>query len=205
MRLFVAVYPARDATDDFAAFLDTLAVGRAAGQGVNARVAARENWHVTLAFLGEVPDTRRADVESAVGGAVDAWRTGTAPRLRMAGGGRFGRGRFVVMWVGLAGDVDPLRSLADRVRRGLRRARLPFDAKPFRPHLTVARPGDRLGVEALAADLAALRAYDGPLWTATEVRLVRSHLGPKPSYDHLAGWPLAGTTDPGHTNGHRPA
>jgi 2'-5' RNA ligase len=111
-----------------------------------------------------------------------------APQVRLAGGGRFGRGRFTLLWVGVQGEA--LDQLARSVRRELKRARLPFDDKPFRPHLTVARPGDRLDRAAVDADRAALAGYRGPEWRAGTVELIRSHLGPKPSYDHLNAWPL---------------
>jgi 2'-5' RNA ligase len=77
----------------------------------------------------------------------------------------------------------------------LRRARLPVDRKPFRAHLTLARPGDRLTPAALAADLAALNTYRGPRWQLTDLRLVRSHLGPSPTYETLAVAPLAATAE----------
>src|SRR5439155_21265747 len=122
-----------------------------------------------------------------VGGASGASEAGggTGPAVRFAGGGRFGRGRFTIVWAGLGGDLDGLGDLAGVVRRRLRAAKLPYDQKPFRPHLTLARPGDRLTAEAVAADLAALRAYEGPMWTVESVRLMRSHLGPHPRYDTL--------------------
>jgi 2'-5' RNA ligase len=78
-------------------------------------------------------------------------------------------------------------SLGSAVRRALRRARLPYDPKPFRPHLTLARPGDRVDVR---ADVAELTGYRGPEWPVEEIHLVRSHLGPKPTYDRLATIPL---------------
>jgi 2'-5' RNA ligase len=185
--LFVAAYPPEAACAHLAAAVDGLAVGRAAAEGVNARLAPRSNWHVTLAFLGEVPDERLDDVRAALAGAVTRWRAQqTPPRLRLGGGGRFGRGRFTVLWVGLVGDVDPLAALAAAVRKDLKRARLPYDPKPFRPHLTLARPGDRVDVR---EDVEALKAYEGPPWTVDAVRLVRSHLGPKPTYDTLTEVP----------------
>ncbi|GAA0737213.1 hypothetical protein GCM10010199_59120 [Dactylosporangium roseum] len=78
-----------------------------------------------------------------------------------------------------------LAGLADAVRKALRRRRVPFDHKPFRPHITIARPGDRLPAAELAADLAALDAYEGPSWTVDEVRLVRSFMGPRPEYESI--------------------
>jgi 2'-5' RNA ligase len=185
MRLFVATYPPATACDDLERRLASLNVATAAGRGVNTRLARRDNWHVTLAFLGDVDEERLPDVDAAVGRAVDGL---PAPQLCLAGGGRFGRGRFTLLWVGVEGG--DLAGLAREVRRELKRARLPYDDKPFKPHLTVARPGDRLDRAEVDADRAALAGYRGPVWRAENVELIRSHLGPKPSYDHLAAWQL---------------
>jgi 2'-5' RNA ligase len=193
MRLFVAAYPPADVCDHLERRLADLHVTVAAGQGVNTRLARRDNWHVTLVFLGEVADQRTADVHEAIQRAVDGWRATAlgAPELRLAGGGRFGRGRFTIMWVGLDGDLDALGRLSRTVRRELKRDRLPYDTKPFKPHMTVARPGDRLDRGAVEADRAVLADYRGPTWPVETVELVCSHLGPRPRYDHLAAWPLA--------------
>ncbi|MEN3609224.1 2'-5' RNA ligase family protein [Plantactinospora sp. ZYX-F-223] len=213
MRLFVAVYPPPEALDDIVAQTHRLRIGAAADAGINVRLTARSTLHVTVAFLGEVPDDRLCTVEEALSRAVDLWRhppvrrrraadrrTGSvepeagggrrAPRLQLGGGGRFGPGRFTVLWVGLLGEVDALHRLAATVRRELRRSRIPFDFRPLRPHLTLARPGDRLDRESLDEDLRTLDGYLGPSWPATELVLVRSHLGPRPTYDRLAAWPL---------------
>ena len=53
MRLFVAIDPPETAQDHLAAAIAELAVVRS---GV--RVTARALWHVTLAFLGDLPDDR---------------------------------------------------------------------------------------------------------------------------------------------------
>jgi RNA 2',3'-cyclic 3'-phosphodiesterase len=195
VRLFVAAYPSGDALEHFAAAVARLRLGVVQAAGTNVRLAARPLWHVTLAFLGEVADDRGPVVAGALRAGVSRWRsTGeAAPALRLAGGGRFGRRQSTVLWVGLGGDVDVLRSLGDAVRRELRRARVHFDHKPFRPHLTFARPGERLGAEDLAADLAALREYEGPGWTVDAVHLVRSQLGPKPVHERIATIPLTDT------------
>jgi len=179
MRLFVAVDPPADAVADLGAVVDTLEVSRANAPGRSTRLAARERWHVTLAFLGDGPPSRAQR-------ALEALAVAPVP-VRFAGGGTFGRGRFAVLWVGVAGD---LRAVADPVRRELRRARVPFDAKPFRPHLTIARPGDRVAADRLAADVATLATYAGPEWTVDAVHLVHSDLGPQPVHTRLASYPL---------------
>lgn len=187
MRLFVAVYLPAPVADDFAACVDRLRVSQALRDGVNTRVAPRHNWHVTLAFLGDVPDGRGDDAAAAVERAASR----AAPfEVRLAGGGRFGRGRFTILWIGVGGDVSALVGLSRGVRREFKRARLTYDPKPFRPHLTVARPGDRVDRAAVNADRAALDAYEGPPWTVAEVVLMRSHPGPSPTYDRLGAWPL---------------
>ena len=154
----MAVYPPAGALDHFAAAVARLRLGAATAAGTNVRLVARPLWHVTLAFLGEVPGDRAPAAADALAEGVARWRATGAdpPGLRLSGGGRFGRRQSTVLWVGLAGDVDALRSLGGLARRELRRARLPYDRKPMRPHLTFARPGERLPAADLAADLVAL-------------------------------------------------
>jgi 2'-5' RNA ligase len=60
-----------------------------------------------------------------------------------------------------------------------------FDAKPFRPHLTISRPGTRVEPADIAEDVTALQGYEGPQWTVTEAHLVASQLGPQPVYTVL--------------------
>jgi 2'-5' RNA ligase len=247
VRLFVAAYPPARVRDDFADLVARLGVGQPRERGRSVRLAPVEQLHVTLAFLGEVPDPKIDAARLAVERAVK----GVEPfALRISGGGTFGRGRFTVLWAGLreaeasierpagtglergreaagrqrghgtagrqrgrgAGNDDggdgtsvgrgratghekgrgaALAGLAKAVRRELKAARLPYDPKPMRPHLTVARPGDRVTADELAADLAALAAYEGPEWTVDEIRLMRSHLGPRPTYDVMHAAPLA--------------
>jgi RNA 2',3'-cyclic 3'-phosphodiesterase len=185
-RLFVCVDPSPDAVEHLGAVVDTLAVARANVEGHSTRLAARDRWHITLAFLGDV----RVDRIDRAADALDrAWVGTEPPAVRFAGGGTFGRGRFAILWAGLDGDVAELRAAAQAVRRELRRARLPFDAKPFRPHLTLARPGERVGAAELEADVRTLQGYEGPPWTITEAHLVSSALGPRPVYTvvHRAG------------------
>ncbi|MFG3697777.1 RNA 2',3'-cyclic phosphodiesterase [Micromonospora sp. NPDC047620] len=192
MRLFVAVYPPPEAIAHLGAQVARLRVGAAAASGINVRLADPATAHVTLAFLGDVEADRLVDVASALGLAAEWSREGrsAAPRLRFAGGGRFGQGRFTVLWADLRGEVEQLQMLARLIRSRLWHARLPHDEKPFRPHLTVARPGDRVPDVDVAADVATLDGYEGPAWPAAEMVLMRSHPGPRPTYDRLAAWPI---------------
>jgi RNA 2',3'-cyclic 3'-phosphodiesterase len=149
-----------------------------------------DRWHLTLLFLGAVPEECVAPLVTAAAPAVSA---APAMTLRLAGGGRFGpRRRPQVAWAGLDGDVQPLLGLAGRLADAARRLGLPVEDRPFRPHLTLGRwrpgqPADGLLTDRLAA-------YRGPPWPVTDVRLWESHLGPRPTYDVVAEWPLTTRT-----------
>ncbi|MFI5839689.1 RNA 2',3'-cyclic phosphodiesterase [Catenuloplanes sp. NPDC051500] len=186
MRVFAGIYPPEEACAHLAARVGTLHISSA---GLDTRLASRVQWHVTLVFLGEIPDGRLPEVDAALTTATHS--TGTKPaRLRIAGGGRFGRGRLTILWAGLTGEVDRLTRLGETTRRTLARAHLPFDSRPFRPHLTLARSGDRVDRLQVDADRAALDAYEGPEWPVTHLRLMRSQLTPTPLYTELARYDL---------------
>ena len=186
-RLFAAITPPPEALAELGAVVDGLAACTA-----RARLAARDRWHITLVFLGDVPiDRVDAAVEALTVGAASA----RPSRLRLAGGGRFGRGPSTIMWAGVTGatpnDLVLLRALVRSVRRQLRRRRLPCDdTKQYRPHITLARPGAKLDAAAITADIATLRTYSGTPFDVTEATLYRSQLGPQPEYTELATAPL---------------
>jgi 2'-5' RNA ligase len=195
VRLFVAIYPSPEALNDIAEQTARLRVGAAAASGVNVRLTTRESAHVTVVFLGEVDEAQLPTVDLALGRAARSWHRppGTpapAPRIRLGGGGRFGQGPDTVLWVGLHGEVGALHALSQATRRELERSRLPHHQQPYCPHLTIARPGDRVPRAAVEADRMTLDGYLGPSWPATEMVLVRSRLGPRSGYDRLVAWPL---------------
>lgn len=191
-RLFIAIDPSAEAVDHLGVVVDGLRVSLANAPGRSTRLTRRENWHITLAFLGEVP-TARVPVAAAVMQEVAA---GVVPlRLCVAGGGTFGGRRDPILWAGIGGEVDGLRRLARLLQRSLRRARLPVDERPPRPHLTIARPGSRVTPDDVAADVAALASYEGPHWTVFALHLMRSEMvvlptGPAPRYTAIATAPL---------------
>jgi 2'-5' RNA ligase len=77
---------------------------------------------------------------------------------------------------------------AGRLAAAARTLGLPVEDRPFRPHLTLGRwrpgrPADGTMTDRLAE-------YRGPAWPVTEVRLWESHLGPRPTYETVATWPV---------------
>jgi 2'-5' RNA ligase len=150
------------------------------------RWAAPDRWHLTLLFLGGVPEDRVPPLVAAAGDEVGA---APAMTLRLARAGRFGpMRRPQVFWAGLDGDVEPLVDLAQRLAGAARALDLPVEERPFHPHLTLGRwPPRRPADGSLPERLA---GYAGPAWPVTEVRLMESHLGKAARYETVGAWPV---------------
>jgi len=180
VRLFVAVTPPAHAVDELRSAVEG---ARSAHPGL--RWTRPEQWHLTLVFLGEVDDRARADLVTRLARAATRH-----PPLQLAlhGAGRFGDR---VLWTRVDGDVVALRRLAAAAQAAARRARLPVEERPYRPHLTLAR--GREGVR-LRPVVDALAGYAGSAWTASELHLVRSHPGAGPDrtarHEVVVSWPL---------------
>ncbi|GLW11891.1 RNA 2',3'-cyclic phosphodiesterase [Microtetraspora sp. NBRC 13810] len=188
MRLFVALLPPPESLDEIDA-----ALGPHRDRWPGLRWLPRDNWHVTLAFLGEVPETVLPGLSVRLSRAASRRESMT---FSLAGVGAFPSvRRSRVFWCGLAGPKDTLAGLARSLQAGARRAGAEqTDDKPLRPHLSVARSREEVDVRPLAEELA---SFAGTPWRAAEVHLVRSHLGARVRYETIATWPLAGTVRPG--------
>jgi RNA 2',3'-cyclic 3'-phosphodiesterase len=187
MRLFVALVPPEPVLDDLA-----VAVDRAktlSGPDARLRWTIRAQWHLTLAFLGEVDDVVRPELERRLARAA----TRHEPlRLAVEGGGAFGSVRKArVLWAGVNGDVERLRQLARAVAAAARRAGIDVAEGRFRPHVTLARLPQPTDV---GHQVTWWSGYSGPAWLATRIDLVRSHPavgdGGRPKYETLCAWPL---------------
>lgn len=192
-RLFVALVPPPAAAERVAAGVRAAFAG--AERRLGWRLAPAARLHVTLAFLGDFPDARRADLERQLRGELGGL---AAPELEVLGGGAFpSLERPRVLWVGVDEDVPGrVAALARRARQaalgsGWRAPRGERD-EPFRPHMTVARPGHGAGLRGpqAPADFARLPRLGG--WLADEVELVESWPGgAPPGYRTLLRVPLA--------------
>ena len=106
---------------------------------VHGRYVAPDSFHMTMAFLGEVPGSRLGD-------ACDALEEACAgqPPIDVALGplGSFGRARRATLWQGMARGVDELGGLAGDIRECLVEHGLSYDPSLFVPHITLMRSAD---------------------------------------------------------------
>lgn len=169
MRLFVAAaLPAclREALAETSAALRSC---------VRGRYVPSDSFHITLAFLGEVPGAELADAIAAVDEACAG-----RPAIPVSLGelDAFGRSRTATLWQGVGDGAVELAELAQAVRGALKRHGLACDPHAFVPHVTLMRAADLT-----AGTLPPPLRSDG---TIREVCLFRSDLsGPRPRYEAL--------------------
>ena len=136
-----------------------------------------EGMHLTLKFLGQTEATRVAAIEQALARAVPQ-----SPGLELGLGrtGTFGRPPRVV-WVSVAGQVEALAVLAQRIDAALEPAGFARERRPFAGHLTLARLADNVAAASRTRVATLLRGMPVPPRTqfrVQQVSLIRSHLGP---------------------------
>ena len=135
----------------------------------DARWTTRDQWHVTLQFLGN-----RADVDAVVA-ALGGLGVGSAD-VAVGGGGAFGSARrATVCWVGVQQGGSFLSELAARVQERTQPLGHEPEKRPFHPHITVARAPGRRPLDARAF-VAAVPPAAGESWTVDEIVVYESKL-----------------------------
>ena len=128
MRLFIAV------NFDERTKQKILAVQRRLKKLGPGRFSRPENFHLTLAFLGEVPEDRVSEIKAAMARV-------TVPKmiLTFSKTGCFRRDGDEIWWIGLE-ENEALAALQGSLIKKLKAAGFyPDDHGKFRPHITLAR------------------------------------------------------------------
>ena len=165
-RLFVALAMPPFAADRLAALQNGLE---------GARWRPIENFHLTLAFIGETDRHGRDD-------ALEALSAVAAPRfeIRLCGLGSFGDRKPRAVWAGV--EPSPaLTRLQAKVETALRRKGFDLERRKFTPHVTLAYLG-----RARADDVARYCAVNGlfsvPAFAVDAFHLYSSRLGAEASH-----------------------
>lgn len=181
VRVFIALAPPDDAKEELAQGLRP-----AYDTHPDMRWNRIEDWHITLAFLGELPVETVALLRPPL---ADLAAKHQPLCLALRGGGHFDDR---VLWSGIDGDLDELHRLAADVRTAVRSCGVAFEDRPLRPHLTLARA--RRGDRSSAADIAErLAGFTGRRWPTERLHLVASNDGRGRGpihYRDIAAWGL---------------
>lgn len=151
-----------------------------------ARWVHPEDFHVTLAFLGDVPHADLRDVCRAV---AEVTSVTPAFDLKLSGAGAFPDPvKPRVLWAGVDGDLDALSSLRAVIVEAVAKVGYPPDDDRFHPHVTLGRL--KSGRDSPSIDLtnqvAHLRTWTAGPWTADSVIVYGSHPAKEgPSYATL--------------------
>ena len=145
-------------------------------RAASGRTTPRENLHVTLAFLGGVPESRLAPLTRAAG------QIATPPfELELDHVEHWRRQRLL----SLEPSVSPpaLDELVAKLRQVLGACDFALESRPFRVHLTLAREA--------RAPRDVTTAVQPIVWRVTELSLIESITAPQGSrYTRLQSWPL---------------
>jgi 2'-5' RNA ligase len=187
MRLFVAVVPPSDVVEDLSAFAEP----RREHPDDDIRWAADVHWHITLAFLGEVPDWKTEELEERLELAAKRQKPF---ELQLRGAGAFpGVPEARVLYAGVRDDTESLKHLSQTTRAAASRAGVTVEGRKFTPHLTLARLRQPIDVTRWVR---IFDTYEGPVWTAGTLQLIESRLGEGPghsaAYDTVGEWEFLG-------------
>lgn len=102
-------------------------------QAQRGNFTAKINFHLTLAFLGEVSEAENSKLMDLIDG-LDF----EPFELSLSELGSFNRKDGIIWWIGVH-KHHSLQAIHDQIVSGLRERQLPFDESPYVPHLTLVR------------------------------------------------------------------
>ncbi|HEX8832694.1 MAG TPA: RNA 2',3'-cyclic phosphodiesterase, partial [Abditibacteriaceae bacterium] len=151
MRLFLAVPLTQPIIDRLSVLQNRCRAVLQGSGAATARWVAPEKTHLTLQFLGDVEPHLQTALQTVMQEAC----TNTPPFALSSGSlGCFPNARRPrVLWAGVEGDTSSLGQLQQRIAAATVPLCANADNKPFSPHLTLARFGDRRQNSRPASDI----------------------------------------------------
>jgi len=183
MRAFIAIEVSDEVRDNL-----VRAQQRIGTKAAKIKFVERENFHVTLKFLGEIDDARARDVMEALEGIAKKHKK---HRVRVKGIGVFPNPNYVrVIWAGIENDGE-INAIAKEVEREMRKLGFKREHN-FVAHVTIGRVKFVRDKLELAMALRDLENEDFGEFEVDAIELKRSTLTPRgPIYETVARFELA--------------
>ena len=164
----------------------------------NVKWVEPQNMHLTLQFLGDVPQTDVHEVCLAVQRAV----TACAPfSMSLLGAGAFPHaGRPSTVWIGVDDGAQQLKTLQRCIQQKLKPLGFPPERRAYHPHLTIGRirRGRVTGGAQLAQGLRDQQSFDAGRSMVDQVIVYASYLERTgPSYQAMSRIGLPGAQSNG--------
>ncbi len=148
------------------------------------RWVAQKNIHLTVKFLGDIDPSQ----VPAIAAQMDA-AAATIPPFRLVAKGvgvfpNFRRAR--VLWVGLAGHLDRLKTSQADLESALEAVGFSKEARDFSAHLTIGRVRRRIDAQRIRASLDPVQNATSDRFRVDRLTLIKSVLKPNgPRYSLL--------------------
>ena len=162
MRLFIAINLNDEMKDALIDIQDTMRT-----YGVRGKDTPPENFHLTLAFIGEYDEPERVkEVMESI-------------EIRPFEMSLRGIGAFRDLWWAGIENSAPLMAVSRRLRRALAEADIPFDKKKFSPHITIIRRASGTLSREAADEIAdnGISGHGGASMWVDHISLMRSDRG----------------------------
>ncbi len=171
MRTFIAINLPQPIRDQIGEHLDSF---RRVARGIG--WIPPGNAHITIKFLGDVPQANLEDLSLAVQTAVEGARRF---EVKLGGFGAFPNFRKPrVFWIGITEGIDPLQDLAAAIDNELHRRGYEKEKRKFSAHITLGRirkPGNYQALEQAANQT----QYSSGAFPVPSVEIMKSVLTPQ--------------------------
>ncbi|MBN2121034.1 MAG: RNA 2',3'-cyclic phosphodiesterase [Candidatus Omnitrophica bacterium] len=170
MRCFVAIKLSKEVKDEIVRIQNKLQPLE-----LHAKWTEYENLHITLKFLGQIPEENITEAKEIVSGVSSLVKPFT---LNFSKAGAFpSLGRPRVLWVGVEPDAEPVK-IIEYLEEQFQKLSIPRETRPPHPHITLARIKSPENTHKLKSAVESLKVEDIN-WEVKEVVLFKSILTPR--------------------------
>lgn len=144
--------------------------------GCDIKWVSKENLHLTMKFLGYVPEVSVKNTERKL---MDLSKTQQAFNFKLSGTGMFPDNRNPrIIWIGISKGREELAKLQEKLDIYLATIGFKKENRPFSAHITIGRIRSHRGLASLITALETLKNQEFANIEVQKISLMRSDLKP---------------------------